>query len=140
MKTSQPCHQMSPITEVNFHKEAVELSAEEVPVTHRPTRDRLHVFSAKQTISSETAPIKRRRSPKDIEEHAPAVDIELRNTPRCRAVNGRLMQNCSVIAAREEATARKNARRSSTTPRLPRPKPTSENTTSGKSKTRIEID
>ena len=132
---------MSPITEVIFHKEAVELPAvEKVPVTCRPAIERLYVSSAKRNISSETAPIKRSRSLEDIAERAPAVDIELRTTPRCHAVNGRLMQNCSVIVAREEDIARKNARRSSTTPRLPRPKPITENTTSGKNKKRIEID
>ena len=83
-----------PHTEVIFHKEAVELSAvvlpavEEAPVTRRPAIKRLYVFSAKRAISSETAPIKRRRSPEDIAERAPAVDIELCTTPRCRRTDG----------------------------------------------------
>ena len=144
VKPSQPCHRMLLHTEIIFHKEAVELPAvEEVQVTCRPAIERLHVFSAKRTISSETVPIKRRRSPKDTVEPVQDQVTEPHTMPRCHRMDGPSTQSYNAIDAKDVTTARKNARRSSTTPRLPRPKPTSENTasgTSGKSKTRIETD
>ena len=103
----------------------------------------VHVFFAKRTISSETVPIKRRRSPKDTVEPVQDQVTEPHTTPRCRRMDGPSTQSYNAIDAKDVATARKNARRSSTTPQLPRHKPTLENTTSGtsgKSKTRIETD